>query len=229
MTYAYSEMYLEDAMRTLGEAIDFALCDQGLNPTELTAILSNSLEMKQFERGVPRVVCGMSGDELACEIIARAGLKPAECRKSYPFDRSPQYWAGWVLAYTQWTSSLGFSDLFEIAPLDWIIGSYHPLHEASEDKFAGIVIDKWNKAQADRKGLKAARKAADLTQKQLAAQSGVKLRAIQLYEQNQLDLRRASVSSALALANTLNCTIEDLVWQPIALEYDSRSIPSVKL
>lgn len=68
------------------------------------------------------------------------------------------------------------------------------------------------------KGLKASRKAAGLTQKQLAAQSGVKLRAIQLYEQNQLDLRRASVSSALALAKTLDCTIEDLVWQPIALD-----------
>lgn len=25
MTHAYSEMYLEDAMRTLGEAVDFAL------------------------------------------------------------------------------------------------------------------------------------------------------------------------------------------------------------
>lgn len=229
MAYAYSEMYLEDAMRTLGEAIDFALCDQGLNPAELTAILSNSLEMKQFERGAPRVVCGMSGDELAREIIDRAGLKPVECRESYPFDRSPQYWAGWVLAYTQWTSCLGFSDLFEVAPLDWIIGSYHPLHEASEDKFTELVIDKWNKVQAHRKGLKAARKAAGLTQKQLAAQSGVKLRAIQLYEQNQLDLRRASVSSALALANTLDCSIEDLVWQPIALEYDSQSIPSISI
>ena len=228
MTYAYSEMYLEDAMRTLGEAVDFALCDQGLNPAELTAILLNSLEMKQFERGAPRVICGMSGDELAREIIAGAGLKPVECRATYPFDRSPQYWAGWVLAYTQWTSCLGFSDLFEVAPLDWIIGSYPPLHEASEDKFAELVIDKWNKVQADRKGLKAARKAAGLTQKQLATQSGVKLRAIQPYEQNQLDLRRASVSSALALANTLDCSIEDLVWQPIALEYDSQSIPSVK-
>lgn len=229
MTCAYSEMYLEDAMRTLGEAVDFALCDLGLNPPELTAILSNSLEMKQFERGVPRVVCGMSGDELACEIIARAGLKPAECRAIYPFDRSPEYWAGWVLAYTQWTSCLGFSDLFEVAPLDWIIGSYHPLHEAPEDKFAELVINKWNKVQTDRKGLKAARKAAGLTQKQLATQSGVKLRAIQLYEQNQLDLRRASVSSALALANALDCAIEDLIWQPIALEYDSQTISSVKL
>lgn len=56
-------------MRTLGEAVDFALCDQGLNPTELTAILSNSLEMRQFEPGMPRVICGMSGDEFAREII----------------------------------------------------------------------------------------------------------------------------------------------------------------
>lgn len=30
MIHAYSEMYLEDAMSTLGEAVDFALCDQGL-------------------------------------------------------------------------------------------------------------------------------------------------------------------------------------------------------
>ncbi len=56
-------------MRTLGEAVDFALCDQGLNPAELTAILSNSLEMRQFERGMPRVICGMSGGEFAREII----------------------------------------------------------------------------------------------------------------------------------------------------------------
>lgn len=173
MTHAYSEMYLEDAMRTLGEAVDFALCDQGLNPAELTAILSNTIEMKQFERGMPRVVCGMTGDELAREIIARAGLKPAECRETYPFDRSPQYWAGWVLAYTQWVSSLGFSELLEVAPLDWIIGSYHPLLEASEDKFAQIVIDKWNKAQADKKGLKAARKAAGLTQKRWPPNRGL--------------------------------------------------------
>lgn len=164
MTCAYSEVYLEDAMRTLGEAVDFALCDQGLNPTELTAILSNALEMKQFERGIPRVVCGMSGDELAREIIVHAGLKPVEFREAYPFDRSPQYWAGWVLAYAQWTCSLGFSELFDVAPLDWIIDSYHPLHKASEDIFAQIVIDKWNKAQAGKKGLKAARKAAGLTE-----------------------------------------------------------------
>ena len=76
MIHAYSEMYLEDAMSTLGEAVDFALCDQGLTSAELTAILSNAFEMKQFERGTTRVVCGMAGDELARDIIAHAGTDP---------------------------------------------------------------------------------------------------------------------------------------------------------
>ena len=71
MTCAYSEMYLKDAMRTLGETVDFALFDQVLNPAELMAILSNSREMKQFKRGMPRAICGMSGDELAREIYQK--------------------------------------------------------------------------------------------------------------------------------------------------------------
>ena len=50
------------------------------------------------------------------------------------------------------------------------------------------------------------------------------LRVIQLYEQIRLDLRRTSVSSALALAKTLNCVIEDPVRQPVTLEYDSNPV-----
>ena len=52
------------------------------------------------------------------------------------------------------------------------------------------------------------------------------LRVIQLYEQIRLDLRRASVSSALALAKTLNCAIEDPVRQPVALGYDLKPCSS---
>ena len=47
--------------------------------------------MKQLERGMPRVVCGMTGDKFACDIIAHAGLTPVECREAYPFDRTPKY------------------------------------------------------------------------------------------------------------------------------------------
>ena len=40
---------------------------------------------------MPRVVCGMTGDKFACDIIAHAGLTPVECREAYPFDRTPKY------------------------------------------------------------------------------------------------------------------------------------------
>lgn len=39
-------------------------------------------------------------------------------------------------------------------------------------------------------------------------------------------LRRASISLALALANALNCVIENLIWQPVTLEYDSKPCSS---
>lgn len=222
MIRAYDEMYLGDAMRTLGEAFDFALCDQGLAPQAFADIFCNSVESRQFERGVARVVCGMSGDELAYEIIERAGLRPVDLRQSYPPERSPEYWTGWVLAFTQWASGLSFEDLFAAEPLDCMIGSYHPLHEAPEEKFAEIVIDKWNKCRERESGLKALRARSGLTQRELAALSGIKLRSVQLYEQGRMDIDKASVSTARSLARALDCSIEDLVWKPVDLEFDSR-------
>lgn len=223
MTYAYDEMYLSDAMRTLGEAFDFALCDQGLSPQVFTDIFCNSVESRQFERGVARVVCGMSGDELAYEIVERAGLTPVALKQQYPPDRSPQYWTGWVLAYTQWASGLSFENLFAAEPLETMIASYHPLHEAPEQKFAEILIDKWNKTQAEQRGLRAVRSCAGLTQRELAALSGVKLRSVQLYEQGQMELEKASVSTVRSLARALGCTIDDLIWKPVDLEFDGRA------
>lgn len=223
MTRAYDEMYLDDAMRTLGEAFDFALCDQGLSSQVFTDIFCNSVESKQFEQGMARVVCGMSGDELACEIIERAGLSPVGFRQVYPIERSPEYWTGWVLAYTQWASGLSFEELFAVETLECMIGSYDPLHEAPEEKFAEIVIDKWNRRQEKRRGLRAMRTSSGLTQRELAAASGVKLRSVQLYEQGQMDIDKASVSTVRALAHTLGCSIDDLIWKPIDLEFDSKA------
>lgn len=222
MTRAYDEMYLDDAMRTLGEAFDFALCDQGLSPQVFADIFCASSESRQFARGTARVVCGLSGDELAYEMIERAGLIPVELKHRYPFERSPQYWTGWVLAYTQWASGLSFEELLAAEPLERMIGSYHPLHEAPEEKFAEIVVAKWNKIEAERHGLKAARAHAGLTQRELAALSGVKLRSVQLYEQGQMDIDKASVSTVRALAGALGCRIDDLVWKPVELEFDSQ-------
>ena len=41
--------------------------------------------------------------------------------------------------------------------------------------------------------------------------SGVSLRAIQMYEQLNKDIRKANVTSVVRLERTLGCTVEDLI------------------
>jgi len=50
-----------------------------------------------------------------------------------------------------------------------------------------------------------------MTQQELSYAAGVSLRMIQLYEQRQNDLSKASVSVVLALAHVLGCEPEDLL------------------
>ena len=49
------------------------------------------------------------------------------------------------------------------------------------------------------------------TQAELAKRSGVSLRSIQMYEQHNKDINKASAETVLSLAKVLGCTMEDLL------------------
>ena len=49
------------------------------------------------------------------------------------------------------------------------------------------------------------------TQAELAQQSNVSLRSIQMYEQRNKDINKASVDTVYRLAKVLGCTMEDLI------------------
>ena len=49
------------------------------------------------------------------------------------------------------------------------------------------------------------------TQAELAKRSNVSLRSIQMYEQRNKDINRASAETVLSLAKVLGCTMEDLL------------------
>mgnify|MGYP003291559486 CR=1 FL=1 len=49
------------------------------------------------------------------------------------------------------------------------------------------------------------------TQAELAEMSGVSLRSIQMYEQRNKDINKASVDTIYRLAKALGCTVEDLI------------------
>ena len=58
------------------------------------------------------------------------------------------------------------------------------------------------------------RKAAGLTQRELALRSGLSIRTIQHYEQGSMDLDLAAASTVYCLALALGCPMEDLLTVP---------------
>ena len=64
------------------------------------------------------------------------------------------------------------------------------------------------------------RKAAKLTQRELAERSGLSIRTLQYYEQGVLDINKAAAATVCRLALALGCTMEDLLTFPAFLEPD---------
>lgn len=59
--------------------------------------------------------------------------------------------------------------------------------------------------------LQEARQAAGLSQRQLAEKAGISVRTLQHYEIGDKDIRKAAVVTVLALANALDCDINDII------------------
>ena len=124
------------------------------------------------------------------------------------------------MAYLQWRLGESFEDLLHVVPFDALRSLYYPWHEASEERVARLVCDMAKKASRQTK-LALARKKLKKTQQDLAYESGVSLRSIQMYEQRQRNINEASVTSVRAIAKALRCNIEDLL-EPV-FEYKETS------
>ena len=208
---AYDESYLNDAMDTLGEMLDYAIIDCGYGADEFFGWFTSSGIAEQFEKGNPKFVAGMSGVELAREVIFRTTGRREVRPATQPLDRSPEYWTGWILAYYQWCRALRFADIADGGLPPSAVLSRYRLHEADITKF----VETADRALASRRKhptpLASIRRNRGMTQQELSDAAGVSLRMIQLYEQRQNDLSKASVSVVLALAHVLGCKPEDLL------------------
>jgi DNA-binding XRE family transcriptional regulator len=128
------------------------------------------------------------------------------------FERTPEYWAGWALAYYQWQSSYSFSFIQRNGlDINTVLSLYPTLHEADLTKFVATAAAIMKRHLKERHNvLKTIRKQQRITQKQLSEISGVSLRMIQAYEQGNQDIRKAEVQTVFALARVLGCTLETL-------------------
>ena len=219
MIPAYAEIYLNDAMCALGSMLDYAVLDCGCDGDVFFSQFVCSGVAAQFERGNPKFVGGMSGVELALEVFRRTSGSTPEAEASAGEDKSPEYWAGWSMAYYQWYTGMRFSDMIANGLTVIRVCYMYVMNEAEVSKFveaANQVIRRGIESRGT--NLKRIRKAGGYSQKQLAGISGVALRMIQLYEQRQNDINRAQASTLLALSRTLGCAMEDLMEPELAAE-----------
>ena len=207
---SYDESYVGSAQNILGHMVDFAVMSLGLDPDTFWNAFAVSPASVQFAGGNPKYVAGMNGCELARQVLDETHMPYSDQEDVMYLDRSPEYWAGWALAYYQWYSSNSFLEILSAIPLSRIIGMYPIYHEMDIQQFVDHMDELMDEAYPITR-LKARRQNCGLSQSQLAASSGVALRQIQLFEQRQRDINNAAAITLLQLSRALHCRMEDLM------------------
>lgn len=210
MIHAYDKIYLDKARTALGRMLDFAVYDLKYDIEDFFALFITSGIAARFEKGDYSVIVGMSGVELAYNVLELTKGEENRIKPQYSADRSEEYWAGWALAYYQWDTALSFEEIVRAVPMKRIVEMYSPYHEMDIRQFCDKMNELYRTAQPET-NLKALRQWANLSQRELAEQSGVPLRTIQQYEQRQKSINKAQAEYLLMLASTLCCDMEDLL------------------
>ncbi len=210
MTHAYQELYLNKAQSVLGDAFDYAINTCNIAGSDFVKLFVTSSVSKRMENGEPAYLAGKSGIEIVVDIVAETKGQEIHIELQDNLGRSKEYWIGWAIAYYQWHSARKFSDIFEVLSFEDLQKMYYTLHEADISKFIGIV-DSRMKEFFPETNLKRIRNAYGCTQAELSKRSGVSLRSIQMYEQRNKNINKASVDTIYSLAKVLGCTMEDLM------------------
>lgn len=208
--HAYQEIYLSNAQATLGDAIDYAVNICNIPGEDFIKLFVVSSVSKRIENGEPAYLAGKSGIEIVNQVLeetmGRTGMIEAVAR----YERSCEYWIGWAVAYYQWYSGRRFREIFQAISFEDFQKMYYTLHEADISKFADIA-DARVREYFSETNLKRIRMLGSCTQAELAKRSGVGLRSIQMYEQRNKNINKASAETLYRLSKVLGCTMEDLI------------------
>ena len=209
-THAYQETYLSKAQAALGDAFDYAINTCYIPGSDFIKLFTASSVSKRMENGEPAILAGKSGIEIAADVVLETTGRQLETDPQEHFGRSREYWIGWAVCYYQWFSARSFHDIFKILSYEDLTNMYYTLHEADITKFVDIVDEKIREHFKDT-NLKRIRNSYGCTQAELSKHSGVTLRSIQMYEQRNKDINKASADTLYRISRVLGCSIEGLL------------------
>ena len=210
MIRAYQEIYLSKAQAALGDAFDYAINACHIPGDDFIKLFTASSVSKRVENGEPALLAGKSGIEIAIDVVHETTGKVLETDPEEHFGRSREYWIGWSVSYYQWYSARSYSDIFKVFSFDDLVHMYYTLHEADVTKLVEIAEERMQEYFKDT-NLKRIRSSYGCTQSELAKRSGVSLRSVQMYEQRNKDINKASAETLYRISKALGCTMESLL------------------
>ena len=210
MARAYRKSYLSKAARSFGNMMGYAVNDCAFDGGRYLHMFISSGLAQQFEHGNPKIVAQMSGIDLAIEAITKATGNAPKAVPSMTDYQTSEYWGGWALAHYQWYTGRKFSSILRFMPFSDILDMYYSLHGEDISKFYEAADAIYINARPQT-NLQHIRKTAGLSREKLAAEAGVPLRTIEMYEKREKDINKAQVLVAIKIARALGCSVEDLL------------------
>lgn len=209
-TRAYQETYLNKAQAALGDAFDYAINTCRIPGSDFIKLFTASSVSRRMENGESAYLAGKSGIEIAADVLLESTGKQLEAEPQEHFGHSREYWIGWAVCYYQWFSARSYGDIFKVLSYEDLANMYYTLHEADITKFVDIADEKIREHFKDT-NLKRIRSSYGCTQAELAKRSGVTLRSIQMYEQRNKDINKASADALYRISRVLGCSMESLL------------------
>lgn len=207
---AYYEGYLDSAQETLGNMMDYAVNTCGMDAEEIFGMFLSSGVARQFGKGNPRYVAGMTGAELAKEVVCAVEGKELSEPEEFFLDKSPEYWCGWILAYYQWSTGRSFHKIHQVLPIKEVLYLYPTHHEADVARFAETA-DYIYKKRHKKTYLQQFRENMGMEIKELAEQARISEAMIAELEGDFLKIQKADTLVTFRLSQILGCDMEELM------------------
>ncbi|MDD3477545.1 MAG: helix-turn-helix transcriptional regulator [Candidatus Izemoplasmatales bacterium] len=215
MMFEYPKSDFDVFQRHFAEAMEFAIVDIQLDFDTFIPLFLTSQIGQDFVSGSPYAVFGMSGIELALRFYHEIYGAYWSDEIQVQDTRSEFYWLGWMMCeITRWFS-ISLDRVPQIFPMEALLEMYHPFHEMDT---SSMMLSLSEKLRSSETQLAKFRHHCHLTQEQLAQQSGVHLRSIQMYEQRHNDISKAQGISLSRMSKVLHCRIEDLLEPKVEIQ-----------
>lgn len=209
MIHAYDESYLVHSERVLGWMLDSAVNLFAVKASSFWRVFISTGYAERFGSGEARLLAGLTGYELAVEVLAAGKVRYRRAPPREVGGLSPEYWAGWALAKYQWQTAFSFAAIDEVVPIESVIALYNPYHEADVSRFFEEMNVRMRTARPEA-NLKRMRESVGYSQDDLARISRVPVRMIQHYEQRSKNINRAAYETVASLAQALHCRPDEL-------------------